>query len=290
MWLAANVIDDVLIEGSNTCSPARFRSAHPRVHGGRLASAAGYGRLMHECRRFQRDDHLRKPASKHGWRRCARRRQLESDPENDHTVDANGRVAYAAISDWFNFSHRQRHWGRPPSSDSFPNMAAIGRCDTASGCAYWDWRVSAKASLLRDPLEIEGPWPAALDLPINVRRHVWSAASGQACQLILEAVWTPGAEPECVTPFLAYGFEPPDEIDNENFLCETGERCFFNRNRGAYPGGEHPGGPYRQAIYPEEGTALVRVDPDPEVENEDDFVEPPPFNDVRLWRYTTNGD
>jgi len=193
----------------------------------------------------------------------------ESDPFND-SVDSNGSRDYAAIADWFSFSHRHRHWGKHLLGPTLPNADSFGRCVEGSACGYWDWRVTNEDSSIRDPLtEDPDGFDLALEKEAHVRTHVWSASTEESCGAIDGAEWTASSS-ECTSRFVAYAYEPiGDKRGNDNMLCEPDERCILNRNRGAYPGhGEY-------------------ADLDPGVSKK--FVDLPGFGSVELEMFNENG-
>lgn len=158
-------------------------------------------------------------------------------------VDSAGRRAYSQISDWFNFTHRHRHWGRHVYALGLPNPNARGRCTRGTEelpgyCAYWDWRVTTlDSSLARDPLAKHADgMTAALEEGVHVRTHVWSSTGEKSCAAIAGAAFDESTS-QCTSRFVAYAYEPHgDGHGNDNLLCEPNERCVLNRNRGVYPG------------------------------------------------------
>jgi hypothetical protein len=125
----------------------------------------------------------------------------------------------------------------------------------------------------------------------HVRTHVWSPTLAMACDEITGAVWSDGAQ-LCTTRYLTYAYEPRDYVGNSDALCEgdneqshaTDSICLFNRNRGAYPGGDFPFGGYPAGLQPEDGS-LVQFD-----DGGDEGVAVPGFGRVYLWGYVTNGE
>jgi hypothetical protein len=217
---------------------------------------------------------------------------LESDPENSAHLSA-GIYAYAAINDWRSFSVRQRHWGRPSSGSAFPDAAARGRCDAASACAIWDWRVTSQPSRIRDPIGLEGEaLIEELGRATHVRKHVWYARNEEACLLSDHVSWVLTPEPECSTTFVDYALTPIHD-GNLNSICVPGQPCFLNWNRGAFPGSGFGDAPYAAWQYPEEVLKLfsTQIDVDDGGVVEDQyFIDVPGLGQVYVFYFLANGD
>lgn len=210
------------------------------------------------------------------------------DPENPAWFDG-GVQAYAAINDWRSFSFRQRHWGRPPSRSEFPDAGARGRCDAASACVIWDWRVTSSPSRIRDPIGLEGD--ALLDelrSGTHVRKHVWAATGNVACLESDHTAWLEMPEPECSTSFVDYALEPIYD-DNNNSICSAPALCFLNWNRGAFPGSgfgdQHL--QYPEWHYPEDVLKLSTGWLGPEMPI---VLDVPGLGGIYVFYFAANGD
>ena len=278
LWLAENAAEDVRVEGNRSlfsgalalgssvdCALALMQ---PPIAPGITSSctnADGSTAQISVDHILQTREDLFDDGVVAGWVRS-------SDPANQ-PLGADNLRAYTAIDDWFSFSARGRHWGKPPSRPHFPNVEAFGRCvptgtTTDPGCAIWDWRPTQADSALRDPLGDDVVTRlAALVQPEHARTQVWSAQAASACAEIPGASFSGGL---CSTRFLAHAFELRDGRDNDNGLCEPGEHCMLNRNRGAYPG----------------HGADAPVDP----QQPNGPVNVPDFGDVTLRFYAENGE
>ncbi len=171
-----------------------------------------------------------------------------NDSANSSTQTA-GTAAYAAITDWTRFEHAYRAFGID-NVTAFPATIFRGPC-AAGTCRIWDWSLSSADTVLRETL----PLPTGNDIAY----HVWDITPTDlaTCQTINGAVFsgasvcdlppfinhggcaaqggTNGAG--CYTKYLRNAIElVNDGFGNDNGLCESGERCLYTPNIGAYQG------------------------------------------------------
>lgn len=129
-----------------------------------------------------------------------------STEDTVNTSDYLGAASYQSISDWSNFEHSYRAWGKD---------GIRGRCAVAGeNCRIWDW-----SALLGDAGM--GGSPAVLNvLPLPTTGNETLTVS-----------WA------TIVTYLRNAAEiSGDSIGNDNYLCESGETCLYTPNIGSYQG------------------------------------------------------
>lgn len=133
-------------------------------------------------------------------------------------LNGSGYLAYASITDWFDFQSIYRAWG-PGLATTPLNPLNQGECASGTSCAIWDWTLSAS-----DPngfLDINGQFQ-----------------NGQACPTSVDGTETvtDGIQNRTNT-YLINAFERvSDGIGDDDGLCESDEACIYSPQFGAYQG------------------------------------------------------
>lgn len=139
-----------------------------------------------------------------------------STDEVINTSDTGGYQLYDSIADWDHFTSFYRGWARPYTGDL---QANAGHCQSPATCQIWDLRALNSDTLLRNK---SGNMLTANQAFVN----------GAACpSAVNQAINSSGHT------FLLNAKEIMlDSVGNDNGLCESGERCTYAPNIGAYQG------------------------------------------------------
>jgi hypothetical protein len=171
-----------------------------------------------------------------------------SDNNQLDAAPAPGHAEFGNITDFVTFENPWRSWGK--EAPSVFDVGARGPCPFNGECHIYDWRL--RADDLGDPNGGGSgvPGPVALGVrPLphgdDVLEHEWSqewlpssmATSQADCDLHYKGSVFDPVGPRCTTTHLARAWELlHDATGNDDGLCESGERCLWAPNLGAYQG------------------------------------------------------
>ena len=134
-------------------------------------------------------------------------------------ADDEGVALQDDIDDWLGFESRYRAWGL---EGDWPDPEGLtGQCEPGDTCRIRDWRVLTDSTILKN-VHGEGdhdvPCPDSVhgDVAITDRHSVPNTFLLHAVEMVL------------------------DDIGDDDGLCETGERCTYSPNQGAYQGEGSP--------------------------------------------------
>jgi len=138
--------------------------------------------------------------------------------------DTGGAASYGSLDDWHGFERPDRVWGA--DGDTFPHAGNRGACGVTAQCRIWDWSLSSADSGLLEQLRVES-------VESSIVTHRWTTSSPAECAALGGDLATGGA---CESQFLAGAVELMDGEDEDDVLCDAGDRCLYGPNVGAFQG------------------------------------------------------
>ncbi len=136
--------------------------------------------------------------------------------------NAMGLMAFATISDWLGFANPFRAWGIDGGVTAYPDPSYRSSSCTGGNCRIWDWRLRATDSVLRNR-----------SLAGNFDNDAF--VDGATCPVAVDGNQV--LTDQRGRTYLAHAIEIlEDGVGNDNGLCESGERCIYAPNPGAYQG------------------------------------------------------
>ena len=144
---------------------------------------------------------------------------VKNDSSNADTgsLNTDGQLAFASVTDWINFDNLFYQWGDATVFGNPVDSSNHDSCEDSGTCGIWDWRFAVGDTVIQS---INGAYVNNSTCPASVHGNVATTDNHTSANT-----------------FLLHAEEViGDELGDEDGLCESSEACIYSPNLGAFQG------------------------------------------------------